>query len=360
MCVRARGKPVTYTCVCVCVRLVPNGIVRRYISVLVNSAAVCILMLGDFEAILEANMVTYNLKLVLEFAAVLKLRQSEPDLPRPYRIPLETRGLCLLFAPPVGLTVALLVMASWTTLGIAACVVGLGLLAAQSFEGHKAGAADDAGTEAGSKGPTAEKGGEADSGCPRSMSSPKTLVGPVLAITFIVGMAMVMAQASTESTEAALHDDSASVAKCWTLEGSFCARMLETKGACLSAHGCHRVVEEDETHAAAGCVCTAVLATAAAADTNSAEGGTGGEGKESGGGAGFIDVVFLLASLGLCGFAVRAVGSPSRTVSPATSATTTTGATPRAAPPVVVVPPATTTSATENPTEAIYTGETDL
>jgi hypothetical protein len=58
-------------------------------------------MLGDFEAILEANMVTYNLKLVLEFGALLKLRQAEPELPRPYKIPLGMPGLCLLFAPPV-------------------------------------------------------------------------------------------------------------------------------------------------------------------------------------------------------------------------------------------------------------------
>ena len=102
---------------------------HRYISILINSAAVCALMLFDFEAILEANMVTYNLKLVLEFAALLKLRQSEPDLERPYKIPLELPGLCALFAPPVLLTLALLVLASWATLGIAACVVGLGFLA---------------------------------------------------------------------------------------------------------------------------------------------------------------------------------------------------------------------------------------
>jgi amino acid transporter len=45
-----------------------------WVALLINTAAVSVLMLGDFESILEANMLTYNLKLVLEYAALIRLR----------------------------------------------------------------------------------------------------------------------------------------------------------------------------------------------------------------------------------------------------------------------------------------------
>ena len=46
---------------------------------------VAVLLTSDFETIAEANMLTYCLKLILEYLALIKLRKTEPDLPRPYR-----------------------------------------------------------------------------------------------------------------------------------------------------------------------------------------------------------------------------------------------------------------------------------
>ena len=37
-----------------------------------------LLVLSDFETLIEANMLTYTLKLLLEYGALIKLRQSEP------------------------------------------------------------------------------------------------------------------------------------------------------------------------------------------------------------------------------------------------------------------------------------------
>jgi amino acid transporter len=72
-----------------------------WVAILVMAAAVAALMLADFETLAEANMLTYNLKMVLEYGAVIKLRLAEPEMARPYRIRAGIGGLCLLFAPPV-------------------------------------------------------------------------------------------------------------------------------------------------------------------------------------------------------------------------------------------------------------------
>jgi amino acid transporter len=89
-----------------------------------------IMCVKDFETILEANMITYSLKLVLEFAALIKLRLDQPDLPRPYRIPCGTAGLVLLFLPPTALTVLLISLSKPIGLIGAGTAVALGLIAA--------------------------------------------------------------------------------------------------------------------------------------------------------------------------------------------------------------------------------------
>ena len=85
-------------------------------------------MCFDFERIVAANILTYNLKLLLEYAALVQLRRNEPQLHRPYRIPLGTWGLMLLFSPPTILTIVLVCCLDLLTLGVGAAVVGLGLV----------------------------------------------------------------------------------------------------------------------------------------------------------------------------------------------------------------------------------------
>jgi amino acid transporter len=99
-----------------------------WVALLLMGLVQCVLMCADFESILAANMITYDLTIVLEYAALIKLRRTEPELERPYRIPLHGVGLWLLFIPPTLLTLVLVALADWITLVAAAAVVLLGLL----------------------------------------------------------------------------------------------------------------------------------------------------------------------------------------------------------------------------------------
>jgi amino acid transporter len=98
-----------------------------WVALLFQLLVQCVLMCGSFEAVLQANMVTYNLTLMLEFGACIKLRRTEPNLMRPYRIPCGIWGLYLLFAPPVILSVLLMCLCEWLTLAITALVLLAGV-----------------------------------------------------------------------------------------------------------------------------------------------------------------------------------------------------------------------------------------
>ncbi|CAN0093187.1 unnamed protein product, partial [Discosporangium mesarthrocarpum] len=66
---------------------------------------------------------------LLEFAAFLKLRQSRPDIHRPYSVPLGIRGSGLMLLPASAFILGLMAMASpltWAICG-AFTAVGLGL-----------------------------------------------------------------------------------------------------------------------------------------------------------------------------------------------------------------------------------------
>lgn len=64
----------------------------------------------------------------MEYAAFVRLRVSKPDLERPYRIPFNTVGCCLLLVPPVGLTVVVMLLASFATYGYAIVTIFMALL----------------------------------------------------------------------------------------------------------------------------------------------------------------------------------------------------------------------------------------
>ena len=60
-------------------------------------------------------------------AALIKLRLSEPDLPRPYRIPTGVPGLCLLFFPPAALSISLACLAQTATVIATVGVLAVGV-----------------------------------------------------------------------------------------------------------------------------------------------------------------------------------------------------------------------------------------
>ena len=67
------------------------------------------LLLGfDFEAIMCIDNFFSAASAVLEFAAAFALRVSQPELQRPYRVPLSTRGIALMLAPPVAISIVVM------------------------------------------------------------------------------------------------------------------------------------------------------------------------------------------------------------------------------------------------------------
>jgi len=61
---------------------------------------VCVLVAFDFEVILCISNAFGAAAFALEIAALIKLRMSHPDMPRPFKIPLSTNWLIAVFAFP--------------------------------------------------------------------------------------------------------------------------------------------------------------------------------------------------------------------------------------------------------------------
>ena len=85
------------------------------VAILVNSAGVALLIPFSFQELVQVDMFLYALALILEFAALVWLRWKEPQMPRPYRVPLGTAGTIAFSIPPVMLCLASMVLADDVT-----------------------------------------------------------------------------------------------------------------------------------------------------------------------------------------------------------------------------------------------------
>ena len=83
--------------------------------------------LSDFDQLIEMLNFNYAIALLMEYAAFLQLRIRQPDIPRPYRIPLGTFGCFVLFLPTILLTLAVLACANSKTYIFSICVLSTGL-----------------------------------------------------------------------------------------------------------------------------------------------------------------------------------------------------------------------------------------
>jgi amino acid transporter len=88
--------------------------------------------LSDFDQLIEMLNFNYAVALLMEYAAFVKLRVSQPNLVRPYRIPLDTFGCILLFSPSIVLTLLVLGMAGTRTYIVFAGVALSGILIASA------------------------------------------------------------------------------------------------------------------------------------------------------------------------------------------------------------------------------------
>ena len=72
-----------------------------YISILVSSAVVSILVILSFSELVVMDIILYGAALTLEFLALIILRSKEPNRTRPFKIPLGKKGLILLVIAPI-------------------------------------------------------------------------------------------------------------------------------------------------------------------------------------------------------------------------------------------------------------------
>jgi amino acid transporter len=71
-----------------------------YISIIICSFIVSLMVLWTFADLLIIDVTVYGAGLSLEYIALIKLRVSEPNMHRPFKIPLNVGGLCLLALIP--------------------------------------------------------------------------------------------------------------------------------------------------------------------------------------------------------------------------------------------------------------------
>ncbi|RYY23046.1 MAG: APC family permease, partial [Sphingobacteriaceae bacterium] len=76
-----------------------------YISILICSAVVSLMILWSFSDLLIIDVTVYGAALFLEFVALIIFRIKFPQLPRPFKIPLNVWGLGLMALLPLSVYV---------------------------------------------------------------------------------------------------------------------------------------------------------------------------------------------------------------------------------------------------------------
>jgi amino acid transporter len=72
-----------------------------YISIIVCSAVVSGMVLWGFTDLLIIDVTVYGAGLALEYIALIRLRITQPETHRPFKIPLGIPGLCIGLILPV-------------------------------------------------------------------------------------------------------------------------------------------------------------------------------------------------------------------------------------------------------------------
>jgi amino acid transporter len=97
-------------------------------GIIIGTLIIICFSVADFSQLLELLNVNYALALVLEYTAFVKLRYSNPNMERPYRIPIPNWAAVLLVIPPILAIVVLFLVANWITyyFVIGTCIVCVG------------------------------------------------------------------------------------------------------------------------------------------------------------------------------------------------------------------------------------------
>jgi amino acid transporter len=107
-------------------------------GIILNTFVIILMSVANFEELVEMLNFAYSLAFLMEFAAFVKLRIDEPDLERPYRVPLNTFGCILFITPPCIFLICLMLIASKMTYIYCAalCTLGVGFYVFQKFAKH--------------------------------------------------------------------------------------------------------------------------------------------------------------------------------------------------------------------------------
>jgi amino acid transporter len=74
-----------------------------YLSIIASSVVVSVLVLRTFSDLVVMDIVLYGAGMALEFVALLIMRIRQPQVHRPFRIPLNKTGLLLMILVPIGI-----------------------------------------------------------------------------------------------------------------------------------------------------------------------------------------------------------------------------------------------------------------
>jgi len=97
-------------------------------GIAIGTFIVVVMGVSDMTSLIEMLNFSYSISLLLEYAAFIKLRFSASDIPRPYKVPLNAFGCCLMLTPTVLLTFLVMSMATPKTYIFSLGVVILGFL----------------------------------------------------------------------------------------------------------------------------------------------------------------------------------------------------------------------------------------
>jgi len=97
-------------------------------AILINSLGIACLMPFSFQELIEVDMFLYAAAMILEFAALVRLRISAPDMVRPYRIPFGLGGAIAISIPPVGLCLVSIALADDATKFLSLGAIAMGVL----------------------------------------------------------------------------------------------------------------------------------------------------------------------------------------------------------------------------------------
>jgi len=97
-------------------------------GILVGLFVIICLSVANFDQLVEMLNFAYAVSLLMEFAAFIKLRITDPDVPRPYRIPFGTLGCIIFLSPACGVCLFLMTVGSKLTYVYFLGLCGFGVL----------------------------------------------------------------------------------------------------------------------------------------------------------------------------------------------------------------------------------------